>query len=137
MNSSIIFENGQDFIIGNGIRIIKLPSRLVNDSDKTIKTIRDSIAHSRYTLVGQDIHIINRDFEALVSIGWLEQMTLCLFSNKAHTSLKSGVSDSLIISNTLDDFYIQDEKDLKKVNFLNNDYDNIIVVFPMVIELSY
>ena len=121
VKSKILFENGQDFEIGKGLRIINISPKIQNDYDKIVKVIRNSIAHSRYTLINDDIYIKNYNFEALVSIGWLEQFTLGMFSNNAHQSSKSGVDDNIYMNlYNNDDKIINNDNDLKQ--FLKSSY---------------
>lgn len=112
-NTGILNEDNKPLRVGAGLRIIKKPARL-SDSDKIIKTIRDSIAHSKYVLVNDEIHIINRDFEALLTVSWLESMILTLFSNHSDNSHKKGASDYLITYLLNQDMIIKSETDLRK-----------------------
>lgn len=97
--SSFSFENGELFEIGTGLKINKINPKIIDNYTKILVLIRNSIAHSKFTLMLDQIHINNRDFEATIDIKWLEMLTLCLFSNDNIIGSESQNLGALIIYN--------------------------------------
>lgn len=113
------FEDGSEYDIGTGINIIKIGEKAKNNPNKILILIRNSIAHSKFTLTNDEIHIVNRDFEAKIDIKWLEMMTLVIFSNSNLTD-KKGAQDGFMMIHKHDYISIASEQELKYILKLSN-----------------
>lgn len=141
VNSVHSFEDGNDFEIGKGLRIIKINPKTVGNYDKILILIRNSIAHSKFILDDDQIHITNRDFEAILDIKWLEMLTLSIFSN-SNINDKKGANDGMLFLNNLENISITSEQELKKIlknsNYLNITYkrDQNVYMQDLIIGLG-
>jgi len=90
------FENGKPFFYGAGLDVIQMHSGQENYPELILKTIRNTLAHSNYTVDGSIVKLRYRDMMIDVDVNWLLAVSLILFSNLNHSYLE-GNSDFLYL----------------------------------------